>query len=354
MDLITRTAKQYLEQVYFQVTEAQLFNKIFNIADESTASGFMLDSLVQSPYALTYRAKNGEARVVQYAPGSGVLIEPPIGSIKTPLTENLLDKVIAGIDGVDGYGPNEAQLVNKIVRQHVSQINMLKNKQALDVLADGVFNAYGPGGVNTGQEVVFVRNAALNMTYNFTALGATITEAFAQAESTMRGFGLPFQNNVVILGSNWQGAWNNDTEIQTYTQSNASNSLLLSQLAPPELSGAEGLYILGQYRGKGMLAPLWVCAYAPPIAYVKDDGENSEPYVGANNAIFFSMSDTRYKVNRGVNVLDEYGKRMRAVGDIVVDRFSDNDPVCEYIRSSTRHCFVPGMINHTGKSVGTF
>lgn len=354
MDTILRTAKKFIEVQYFQATEAQLFNKIFNVADESTDAAFMLDKLVGSPFAMTYRAKDAQARTVQYAPGSGVLIEPPIGSIKTPITEDLLDKIAVGVETLGGFGVNEAQIINQIIRQHVAQVNMLKNKQALDVLADGKFYAFGPGGVTIGQDIDFSRNAALNMTYDFTAVGATLTTALSEAQTTLRSYGMPFTNMVAIMGSSWQTEYSSDSTIQAYMANNQSNLLQISNMVPPELMGAEGLYILGQYRGPGMLAPIWLCGYAPPVAYVKDEGETAEDYVAATECIFFSLADIRYKVNRGVSVLDEFGNRTRAVGDIIVDKFTDNDPVTEFIRTSTRHCFVPALVNHTGKSTGTF
>lgn len=354
MDTILRTAKKYIEVAYFQATEAQLFNKIFNVADESTDSAFMIDKLVGSPFAMTYRTKDAQARTVQYAPGSGVLIEPPIGSIKTPITEDLLDKVAVGIEVTGGFGANEAQIVNQIVRQHVAQVNMLKNKQALDVLADGKFYAFGPGGVTIGLDIDFNRNAALNQTYNFTAGGATFTKALAQVQTTMRGYGMPLNGMVAIMGTSWQDKYSADTTIQAYMANNQSNLLQMANMIPQELLMAEGLYVLGQYRGSGMIAPVWLCGYAPPVSYVKDQGETAEDYVAATEAIFFSLSDIRYKVNRGVSVLDEFGNRTRAVGDIIVDKFTDNDPVTEFIRTTSRHCFVPALVNHTGKCTGTF
>jgi hypothetical protein len=353
MDTILRTAKKFIEVQYFQATEAQLYNKLFNVADESTDAAFMLDKLVGSPFAMTYRAKDAQARTVQYAPGSGVLIEPPIGSIKTPITEDLLDKIAVGVETLGGFGVNEAQIINQIIRQHVAQVNMLKNKQALDVLADGKFYAFGPGGVTIGQDIDFSRNAALNQTYDFTGAG-TLTGALAQVQTTMRGYGMPLAGMVAILGSSWQTEYTTDTTIQAYMANNQSNLLQVSNMTPPELLGAEGLVILGQYRGPGMIAPVWLTAYAPAISYVKDEGETAEDYVAATEAIFFSLSDVRYKVNRGVSVLDEFGNRTREAGDIIVDKFTDNDPVTEFIRTSSRHCFVPALVNHTGKCTGKF
>jgi hypothetical protein len=353
-DLITRTAKRYYEEVYIQDVGRQFFSRVFGIADDSTSAAFMLDKFTSSPFALTYRQKDQQSRVVQYSPGSGVLIEPPIASRKTPLTEDLLDRVAAGIESTAGFGLNEAQLVNQILREHIAGLNMLKNKQAIDVLQDGVFYARGPANANVGLDINYQRAGANNLTYDFTVPGNTITEAFGDVLEQLRDQGTPVSNVVAILGANWQDEFNNDAGVQVRMLNNSSNILIASQMMPPELVGAEGLFVLGQYRGAGMLAPIWVCTYAPPVPYVSDEGQAPVPYVAANNAVFFSLDDIRYKINRGVNVLDEMGARVRAVGDLVIDRFSDNDPVTEYLRSSTRHCFVPANPNHTARSVGTF
>ena len=353
-DLITRTAKRYYEEVYLQNIGAQFFNKIFGIPDESTTAAFTLDKFTSSPFALTYRQKDGQSRVTQYTAGSSTTVEPPIASRKTPLSEDILDSVAAGVEADGGYGPNEAQQVNQILRDHVGGLNMLKNKQAIDVLQYGYFYALGPEGADVGLNITFGRDAGNSLTYDFTDAAATITAAFVEAQAQMIAMGTPYQDQVVVLGSDWQTEFTTDATVLAFMQNNAMNQLMVAQMAPPELLGIEGLFVLGQYRSAGMLAPLWVTAYAPPIAYVKDEGETSEPYVPTTNAIFFSLADTRYKINRGVNALDDMGQRVRLVGDLVIDRYSENDPVTEFIRTSTRHCFVPANIDHTVYTVGTF
>ena len=353
-DILTRAAKQYFEQVYFQQTERQLFNRLFNVVDESTDSNFILDKYTGNPYALTYRQKDGQSRVAQYAPGSGILIDVPIASRKTPITEELLDRVAAGIEAIGGFGINEAQMVNQIVRDHVAGLNMTKNKQALDVFADGKFYAKGPAGADIGLDISFWRNASNDMTYDFTTGGASMSKALQEAQDYLRTKSTPLSNMVCIMGASWLSKYGSDTSIQAYTATSTQGNVLIQQLMPPELIGIDGLHVVGQYRAPGMVAPMWICAYAPPVAYIKDEGEAAGKYVADTQALFFALDDVRYKVNRGVNVLDENGKRVRAVGDLVIDRFSDNDPVVEYLRTSTRHCFVPGNPDHTAKSTGTF
>lgn len=351
-ELVTRAAKRIYDEKYLLDTNRQFFSKIFNVLDESTTASFMLDKLIGAPYAVTYRAKNGQSHVRPYTPGTGLQIEPPVASEKTPLTEELLDKLAAGVDVTSGFGANELAQVNEIVRDHISAHHMTKNKQALDVLRTGIFPANGPGGVDIGQKINLGRAAANSITADLTSI--SMTAALAAGIAQLHSKGTPLDNLVCVMGSSWLSDYGSDSDINGNKDNNSANLTLRTEMIPPELMGIEGLFIKAQYNGGDMLAPLFICSYAPPTAYVKDKGKTAEPFVPANAAIFFSLSDIRYRVNRGVNVIDGSGKRAREVGDLVIDRFSENDPVAEYIRSSTRHCLVPANINHTLVSVGTF
>ena len=48
------------------------------------------------------------------------------------------------------------------------------------------------------------------------------------------------------------------------------------------------------------------------------------------------------------------GNIIRTSGDIVFDEFKENDPVQLNMRSQARYAFVPGDIDHTARSTGTF
>ena len=65
-------------------------------------------------------------------------------------------------------------------------------------------------------------------------------------------------------------------------------------------------------------------------------------------------SHDRYRVFRGVDALDGNGKAVRTVGEIVFDSFNTKDPVTELVRSQTRFAMVPGNVNRTAQSTGTF
>jgi hypothetical protein len=68
----------------------------------------------------------------------------------------------------------------------------------------------------------------------------------------------------------------------------------------------------------------------------------------------FSLDSPRYTIIRGIDALDGSGKIRRAASDVVFDTFVNNDPPVEFLRSQTRHCFIPGNIDHTVLATGTF
>lgn len=351
IEIITRTAKRYYEELYLQNTAIQFFATIFGILDESTDSAFLLDSLIGSPYAIGYRPKNGESGVRNFQPGKGQLIEVPVASEKTPITESLLDKVIAGVDADGGFGQNEANLIGKIIRQHTSAVNMTKNYQALQLFSNGIFEAKAADGSDLGLDISFTRDASLTLTADFAVI--SITQAFANIQAAALAKGTPQENQCLILGANWQAEFSKNAEVQSFMQNNGANVNVSSDMMPPLFLNTEGLAVIARYRAPGMNFPLWLLSYQPAVSYVPSEGASSVPYVDADEALFFALSDERFRVNRGVNVIDGSGKRERAVGDLVIDTFSDNDPVTEYIRSNTRHVFVPANIDHTAKSTGS-
>jgi len=237
IETITRAAKRYYEELYLQQVERQLFYNLFNIPDESSDAGFLLDTLIGSPYAVTYKAKGGQSHVRPYTPGSGRLIEPPIAAEKTPLTEELLDKLVAGVDAVGGFGRNEAKLVGDIVRQHVSAFNMLKNYQAMQVFVTGIFEAKGKNGGDLDLDIDYSRAAGNALTADFSSVD--ITAAFTAAINKLRDNGTPLDNLVAILGTNWQANYGADSDVTTAQQNNNANIIAASDMVPPELANIE-------------------------------------------------------------------------------------------------------------------
>jgi hypothetical protein len=351
IELINRTAKRYYEETYLQNTGKQFYN-IFDTPDDDEAAAFSLDSLIQDPYAATYRQGNGQAHVRPYAPGTGMVLIPPTIGEKTPITSDLRDKIIAGIEPAGGFTRHSAKLIGDILKQHTAAINMQKNYQAMQVLVGGTFLAPGPGGVDIGLTLDFGRSTDQTLTYNFTT--GTMSGALKEAQDALLAKGTPMDNLCVIMGSTWLNDFSADTDIIAWRAANTANEILVQDMVPEWVNGIEGLYRVATYRAPDMIAPMHILSYSPPKQYVKDKGETAEVYIAATKAVFFSLSDERYKVNRGIDILDANGKIQRVVGDMVMDSYTENDPVAMYQRTQTRHAFVYGNINHTAVSTGTF
>jgi len=118
--------------------------------------------------------------------------------------------------------------------------------------------------------------------------------------------------------------------------------------------GVEGLFVVGQIKPAGTVAPLWILSYSPNTPYVSKQGGTPEDWIPTTEALAFSLSDKTYRINRGIDAKNDSGKVVRAVGDLVVDSFSTDDPIITFIRSQTRHMYVYANINHTCVSTGTF
>lgn len=357
-DTLIRTSKMLYEEQYQLNTANQFWKRIFSEQDDDLSAGFILDTLIGSPYAIRYRQKDGQSYIRKYEPGSGSIIEPPIASEKTKIDQTLRDKVTVGIESTASFNSHDIAKVDKIIKQHISAINMTKNYQAINLLRDGVFYARGQQSASLtgdiGLDIDYSRDSGLNLTYDFTAGGATITKALIEAQNKLREFGTPYQDMVAIMGDNWLNEYSTDSDIQSYMQNNNANVINATNMTPPELLNIEGLRIVAQYRGPGMKAPIWLCTYTPPILYTSYEGATASEWVADNDAIFFTLPDRRVNVNRGIDVLDGNERQTRDVGDTIFDQYTEKDPVGLFLRSNVRNAFVLANKNHTARSVGTF
>ena len=108
-----------------------------------------------------------------------------------------------------------------------------------------------------------------------------------------------------------------------------------------------------EYTPDGSAVTFSIFTYSPLVQYF--DGAGSIiPYVPAAEAIIFPMNESGYWWNCGRDVFDSNGKVKRITGDLVIDSYTKNDPITEYIRGSSRFMCLWGNIDHTAKIVGTF
>lgn len=356
LDKYLRTVKAFYEekQNQLQAGKQGIDDLLFPTRDVDTSSAFALDKLMASPHGVTFRKRGEQANVRQYIPGTGTIYEVPRVSEKTPITEEMRDAVVAGIESTSAQSIHAAAQVQQIVDQHISGHTQTRWKLAIDVLRTGKFSPIGHSGNDIDEDIDFGRAGACSITYDFTASGATIDDALAEMITAGKSQGLPYDNLVVIAGSDWISAFEGSSVVQDKMLANTANVIVEQNLTPPELLNTQGLYVAARYRVPGTLRTITLCAFSPSDQYIAYKGASAADFFPSDEAILFSLSDRRYKVLRGVDVLDGAGRIQRAVGEIVFDSYSEKDPVAEYIRSHARFAFIPANQNRMIRSVGTF
>ncbi len=356
LDKFTRTVKVFYEEIKNQLSGGKqgIDRLLFPSIDEDTSSSFSLDSLMASPHGVTFRKRGEQSNVRPYIPGTGQIFEVPRVSEKTAITEELRDSVVAGIESTSGFSSHSAALLRQIISQHISGHTQTRWKLAIDVLRTGSFSPIGYSGNDIDVDISFGRAAGCSLTYDFTATGATIDLALKAMIDAGRTYGLPYENLVVIAGSDWINAFEAATATQDRMISNTANVIIEQNLVAPELLNTQGLYVAARYRVPGTLRTITLCAFSPADQYIAYKGATAADFFPSNEAILFSLSDRRFSVHRGMDVLDDGGRIQRVVGELVFDGFREKDPVAEYIRSNARYAFIPANPNRMIRSVGTF
>lgn len=356
LDKFTRSLKRFYEEKGNMLLGGKkgIDQFLFDIDDMDTCANFALDDLIVNPEAVSFRQKDEQSHVREYKAGKGTIYEVPHASEKTPISEALRDAVVAGIESTGSFSAQNAKLLQGIINQHVAAHTVTRWKTAIDTIRTGIFTPLGIGGKSLGLEINFNRDASLSITYDFTAVGADINEALYQLIAAYRAQGGSYDNMCIILGRKWLKEFATDTTVIEYMKANSANQIVMQSIMPPELFNTQGLMMMARYLVPGEVAPVYICAFEPRYKYVAYVGATAADFMPEDEAIIFSIGDDRYRVFRGVDVLDGNGKAVRTVGEIVFDSFNTKDPVTELIRSQTRVAFVPGNINRTAKSAGTF
>lgn len=357
LETITRRMKVFYEEIVNSMTAGRRGIDEFlfgNMDVDADSAAFALDELVDTPYGVVFRKAGEQSHVRPYVPGVGNVYEVPRVSEKTQISEKLRDAVVVGGEAIESLSSREARMFKQIMTHHTVGHNITRWKLAIDTIRTGKFSPVGIDGEDIGLEIDFSRSAGLSITYDFTASGATMDKALAALYDAYRGQNGSGDELCVIMGDKWLKEFESDTTIQKRIEANTSNILLQQNMMPPELQNVYGLRLVSRYRVPGKVDPIWICAYKPQGQFVQYKGATAVPFMPTAEIVMFNIGATRYKVLRGVDVLDNSGKVTRAVGDVVFDSYSEKDPVATQLRSSARYAFVPGNVNHTARSTGTF
>lgn len=349
LETLLRTGRILYEEKYLK-GQTQLFQAIFKEEDADTSASVLLDEYIESEYAVAYRDQNNQAHVRNYSPGSGTLYEVPVASEKTIIDEALRDAAVEGTEATSGFNTAQMRKTDKIINGHSLAHTMTKNKQAIDMLRTGVFYAKGIDAKDIGKNEDFARDAGNELLADFSSV--SIDAALTAINAQLDAQGCPDGNRAVLLGQSWRTKLQSDTTVLTKMQANTANVLVEQTINPPIWNGVEGLRWLGRYLPAGSLVPLDLFGYNPGFLYKDKRGAAGEAWIPATEAVAWSFDSPTWRVYRGVDVVN--GDMIeRAVGEIVFDDFVSNDPVAENLRSTTRHMFLFGNINHTVRSTGS-
>ena len=351
-DLISRTVSRLYEERV--LVGPGIDSLLFSMDDTDTSAAFRLDRYISSVYGMSYRNKDNQSIIRHFAPGTTELITVPIASEKTPIDEELEDAVAVGMEPTASQASQIAKNVNQIIGDKEEAHNMTKWKQALDVVRTGIFPATGDEGADLGFDYDHNRDVGNNLTYDFTAGGATMNEALVNVSNKLDATHTPKGSRAVIMGATWLSEWGADTGIIEIMKANSVNQLLAQEMFERKFGGITGLYVVAQYRPVGALAPLWILSFEPGTEFVEYDGATPEPFIPDVELAGFSLDDKTWNIKRGMLAFDDGGRKVRVAGDLVIDNFTENDPTVTYIRAQTRHIYIYGNIAHTLKSTGTF
>lgn len=356
MDIFTRTVKRLYEKLYNQMSNGQrgIDSFLFGVDDFSTSANFALDQYIKKPHGVTFKKRGEETAIMPYSPGTGQVYEASEAGAFTPISAKLRDSVIAGKEATASFQENEIKLIEDILKMHTISHNTTRWKIALDTIRTGKFSPYGLKGEDIGLEIDFGRDASLEKTYDFTAVGAKITKALGELYDAYVAKNGARSNIVMILGKNWLSAFESDSDVQKQITANQSNILLEQNMMPPELNNTYGLYSVSRFRIPGRVSPVWICAYEPEGLFQAYSGASEIEYMPSDEAVIFSLGSSRFRAFRGVDVMNDNNQVIRAVGEIVFDSYTTPNPAGTFLRSNTRFAFIPGDVNNTARSTGTF
>ena len=216
---------------------------LFGTSDFSTSSECQIDRYIQDPIGVIFRHKDSESHVRPYLPGKGIYYEIPMAAEKTPISEQLKDTVVSGIAENASYDAANAQRYQDIIQDHTIGHMITRWYLALKTIRTGKFSPTGVGGADIGGlEIDFGRDGTLDITYDFTGVGATIDLALGELIDAYRAKNGSMNNACVLLGANWLNALETDDDVMERMKANAANNLIELNMAPPQLRNTKGLF----------------------------------------------------------------------------------------------------------------
>lgn len=354
LDQFLRTTKRFYKELKHRKDQGKIGidQLICPIDDISTQSTFSLDRFIQNIHGVVFRHPDSGSVVRPYEAGTGDVYSVQHISEKTPISEQLRDAVITGIESLASYSEHNMKLLTDIMEQHMAGHRATRWKLAIDLIRTGKFSPTGPSGVDLGFEIDFSRDGSLDLTADFGSVD--IDTALKAVYDELADNGVNRDNLTFILGASWMSQLENDSDVLTKMQANAANEVISLNRMPEAFKNTQHLYLVGTYRIPGTVTSVNLCGYSPDSKYEAYKGASEVNFLPDDEMIAFSYNSPRYRVFRGIDALNDAQKAVRVAGEVVFDNYTEKDPVTEFLRSQARFAFIPGNVNHTARSTGTF
>jgi len=351
---LVQAGKRYFEDTNAAREGRQFDEAFFPELDESPATTIQLDQYLGQGFAMSVTRQGEKAHVVAYVPGVGNEWTPLTSKRKTPIDEKLADSAVVGLEPKAPQSQHMMRVVQQILggpKGFMAAMKMMRIKMAVDVLRSGEMKYYDEDG--TATEIDFERDSSLTLTYDFATESNSFDGALLAAYNAGMAFGLPQGGLAVLLGDSWLTEYNTDAAVLAKRRNTVSANYVTDAMKPPMFRGVEGLYVVGQYQPDGLAFPVWILSYKPAWQYVGYSGAAAASFIPAAEMIMLNIDSPAYRFNRGIQVVGSSGNIERAVGDMVIDSFRDDDPPADWLRANVRTFYARGNIDHTSVTTGS-
>ncbi|MEM9423617.1 MAG: hypothetical protein AAF975_02365 [Spirochaetota bacterium] len=345
---LTRAAQVAYAETLGSERGPEIDQVLFPAVDISPAAEIELDQYLHGAAVMRVRTSGSPANTREIQAGTRTTHTPPIHGEKVMIDETLRDQAIAGVPASNWQATMEAR-VNRIIGGpdgFVESWLMARRHAAVQYLETGKI-ALHDFAAQSYEEFDFGRAADNAFNWDFSTSGNNFDGAVKKAYEAARTAYCPTDGLCLLLGRKWQERFDTEAEVIKKREATQATELVQLNMQPPRLQNVEGLSIIARYRVAGVSLPFWVLTYEPMLPFKRSPEAAPTSYVGDDKLLFFSLKSGGYRFYRGVDYLDGAQNIQRAAGGLVIDSFTEKDPIAEVIRAQSRFFYMPSNVDHT-------
>lgn len=293
-----------------------------------------------------YRPLGGSANLMSFTNGTSIMYQPPAIGLKTPISEELAQSVTVGISANNSQNEHTLGKIAMIQDEQSNKIMTEIVLQACEVLRTGAFTAKTEDNQPVGT-FDFTRDSSLSFSYHVGNKGGFIW--LQEMWTKLLAKRCPSQRLVVLVGRSFMSALIKDAEFQKYV-----NTINFVTTNPAQGGGAfQGSEVLSTVVN--IMIP-GTAVYCNLISFeaTYDVAGTETPFIPDDEAVMTSLISPRTTAFAGITIADVASGNLRTYsGEMVSDKFVQNDPDGIYIRTQSRPLLIPGNINHVCRVIGT-